>query len=143
MRCEVMVVMTLIRSLFPLMVTALLNINIYCAIRKQSIERLKLQPDPEAEQKFILNRKAATTISLILICIMMSYVPLRVVTMISVCGNFPGMYERLSNFIVLLKFINSIINPIIYMIRTPQFKNSIKKIVRQTFQLSFVKSDSS
>ena len=141
MRCEVMVVMTIVRSLLPLLVTGILNIVIYLAIRRQNIERLKLQPDPEAEQRFILNRKAATTIALILICIILSYVPLRVVTITSVCGDFPGMYERLSNFIVLLKFINSIMNPIIYMIRTPQFKNSIKKIAWKTFQVSFVKSD--
>ena len=32
---------------------------------------------------------------LILLCILLSYVPLRVVTVLSVCGAFPGLYERL------------------------------------------------
>ena len=135
MKCDVMIIMTMLRSILPLLITAILNIIVYYFIRKQSIERLKLTPDPEAEKKFLLNKKAAITISLLVICIMMSYLPLRVVTIISVCGSFPGMYERLSNFIVLLKFINSIINPIIYMIRTPQFKHSIKKMTRESLKL--------
>ena len=101
----------------------------------------------------------------ILLCILLSYVPLRVVTILSVCGTFPGLYDRLrggkkreifyklsfrilvskprnscptflrSNYIVLLKFVNSMTNPLIYMITTQQFRKAVKKIIpkRTTF----------
>ena len=76
-------------------------------------------------KKMLQNKKAMKTISLILLCIMMSYVPLRIITMLSVCGPVKGLYESLSNYIIILKFINSITNPIIYMLTTRQFKKSI------------------
>ena len=76
-------------------------------------------------KKMLQNKKAMKTISLILVCIMMSYVPLRIITMLSVCGPVKGLYESLSNYIIILKFINSITNPIIYMLTTRQFKKSV------------------
>ena len=91
------------------------------------------------------NKKAAKTISLILISIMLSYVPLRIITMISVCGAVPGLYEKVSNYIVLLKFLNSITNPTIYMLTTRQFKQSIKNYLdkgRLVFQLKAINSNS-
>ena len=94
---------------------------------------------------FVRNKKAAKTISLILISIMLSYVPLRIITMISVCGAVPGLYEKVSNYIVLLKFLNSITNPTIYMLTTRQFKQSIKNYLdkgRLSFQLTRRYTDS-
>ena len=72
------------------------------------------------------NKRAVKTISLILISIMLSYLPLRIITMISVCGSVNGLYENISNYIVLLKFLNSITNPTIYMLTTRQFKQAVK-----------------
>ena len=77
------------------------------------------------------NKRAVKTISLILISIMLSYLPLRIITMISVCGSVNGLYENISNYIVLLKFLNSITNPTIYMLTTRQFKQSIKNYLDQ------------
>ena len=132
MKCEVMIIMTLIRSILPLCITAVLNILIFNTIRQNTINKMKLmQNDAESDKKLSQNKKAATTISLLMICIILSYVPLRVVTMISVCGGYHGLYERLSNYIVILKFVNSIINPFIYMIRTPMFRGSIDKFKRK------------
>ena len=34
-----------------------------------------------------------------------------------------------SNYIVLLKFVNSMTNPLIYMITTHQFREALKKII--------------
>ena len=132
MKCDVMVIMTFLRSILPLSVTAVLNILIFVTIHQNTIKRMKrMQNDAESEKNLILNKKAATTIFLLMICIILSYVPLRVVTMISVCGYYPGLYERLSNYIVILKFVNSIMNPFIYMIRTPMFRGSIDKLKRK------------
>ena len=73
------------------------------------------------------NRKAVKTISLILASIMLSYLPLSIFTMVSVCASVRGVYESSSNYIVLLKFLNSITNPTIYMLTTRQFHQSVKK----------------
>ena len=132
MKCDIMVIMTVLRSILPLTITAVLNILIFVTIHQNTIRRMKrMQKDEESEKKLLLNKKAATTIFLLMLCIFMSYVPLRVVTMISVCGYYPGLYERLSNYVVILKYVNSIMNPFIYMIRTPMFRGSIVKFKRK------------
>ena len=66
---------------------------------------------------------------LILVSVAVSYLTLRLVTLLTVCGTWPGLYETLSNFIVLLKFVNSITNPLIYMITTRQFRLAVSKII--------------
>ena len=78
------------------------------------------------------NKKAVRTISLILVCIMLSYLPLGIITMVSVCSSFRGLYESISNYIVLLKFVNSITNPTIYMLTTRQFSLSVRKLLEKT-----------
>ena len=39
-----------------------------------------------------------------------------------------GLYEKLSDYIVFAKLLNSLINPTLYAISTPTFINSVKKI---------------
>eukprot|EP00092_Neocalanus_flemingeri_P028036 GFUD01030439.1.p1 GENE.GFUD01030439.1~~GFUD01030439.1.p1 ORF type:complete len:338 (-),score=96.64 GFUD01030439.1:203-1216(-) len=136
--CYMSVVMNMMRTILPLMVTTVLNIIIFLTIRNKTPPRVTMAAveDPNSDQSnnhktFVRNMKAFKTISLILISIMLSYVPLSLITMVSVCGAMPGLYERMSNYIVLLKFLNSITNPTIYMLTTRQFKQSVKTYLGQ------------
>eukprot|EP00092_Neocalanus_flemingeri_P076523 GFUD01094936.1.p1 GENE.GFUD01094936.1~~GFUD01094936.1.p1 ORF type:complete len:342 (-),score=92.48 GFUD01094936.1:417-1313(-) len=136
--CYMSVVMNMMRTILPLMVTAVLNIIIFLTIKDKTPPRVTTaavdnsNSDQSSNHKtFMRNKKAFKTISLILISIMLSYVPLSLITMVSVCGAMPGLYERMSNYIVLLKFLNSITNPTIYMLTTRQFKQSVKTYLGQ------------
>ena len=46
----------------------------------------------------------------------------------SICEVYMGLYEKLSDFIVFAKLLNSLINPTLYVISTPTFINSVKKM---------------
>eukprot|EP00092_Neocalanus_flemingeri_P028037 GFUD01030440.1.p1 GENE.GFUD01030440.1~~GFUD01030440.1.p1 ORF type:complete len:342 (+),score=79.18 GFUD01030440.1:770-1795(+) len=140
--CYMSVVMNMMRTILPLMVTAVLNIIIFITIRNKTLLRVTMEAqvsttldnpsnNPSKHNMFLRNWKAFKTISLILISIVLSYVPLSLITMVSVCGAMPGLYERMSNYIVLLKFLNSITNPTIYMLTTRQFKHSVKTYLGQ------------
>merc|ERR1719483_11394 len=117
--------MNMVRTILPLMVTGILNIIIFMATKLNNGVN-NSSSDTRKHKTFVKNKKAAKTISMILVSIILSYVPLRIITIISVCGAVPGLYERISNYIVLLKFLNSITNPTIYMLTTRHFKQSIK-----------------
>jgi len=130
--CHMTIIMNISRTILPLTLTAVLNIKIFYVINKRinedtltAVSQMTTKDTENVPKKMLQNKKAMKTISLILLCIMMSYVPLRIITMLSVCGPVKGLYESLSNYIIILKFINSITNPIIYMLTTRQFKKSI------------------
>ena len=137
--CYMSVIMNMGRTVFPLMVTAVLNIIIFLAIRNRSNARVALtaqnnvvsDDDRQKHKALMNNKRALKTISLIMVSITLSYLPLRIITMVSVCGSVNGLYESISNYIVLLKFLNSITNPTIYMLTTRQFKQSMKNYLHK------------
>ena len=63
LKCEVMVGMTLLRSILPLLLTAVLNILILVKIRQNDLARMKLtQQKDEGSSCVTVNRRALTTI---------------------------------------------------------------------------------
>eukprot|EP00090_Calanus_glacialis_P007402 TRINITY_DN15843_c0_g1_i10.p1 TRINITY_DN15843_c0_g1~~TRINITY_DN15843_c0_g1_i10.p1 ORF type:complete len:442 (-),score=115.12 TRINITY_DN15843_c0_g1_i10:64-1389(-) len=138
--CYMSIIMNVVRTILPLMVTAMLNIIIFIAIRNRTTARVTMESTQNIETEdfskehrtLVRNKRAVMTISLILISIMVSYLPLRIITMISVCGSAKGLYENISNYIVLLKFLNSITNPTIYMLTTRQFKQAVKNFFHKS-----------
>ncbi|XP_023321630.1 melanocyte-stimulating hormone receptor [Eurytemora carolleeae] len=134
--CHRIIIMSIFRTIVPLCVTAVLNLMIFFTIEYKSGVSHVCKEDissskPSESKKIVLsvqNKKAARTVGLILISILLAYVPLRIITMLSICEVYMGLYEKLSDYIVFAKLLNSLINPTLYAISTPTFINSVKKI---------------
>lgn len=145
--CKISIAFNTIRTLAPLLITAILNIRIFHVIKnkvpvsstmesQRSLD-LGVPEDSTEQQKMCLpisfttqNKKAAWTVSLILVSIFLAYFPHNITLVLSVCGQTSsGFYESLDPYFVFGMLINSLVNPVIYAVTTEQFKSSFCKHV--------------
>ena len=128
------------RSLLPLLITSVLNIIIFRIINN----RIRPSESSDTHNKaFIQNTKAARTVGLILLSLVIAFVPLRIITILGACGKIEGIYESLSPFIVTTKLLNSLVNPLIYAVTTEKFKASFWKTIKDSTTSSSSKRTSS
>ena len=111
-------------------------VNIYCPVvvccetRRQEKLIAAHQVSVEAKKKFLKEKKAFKVTTTVLVMLLISYLPfivaLIVVKMSVVPENVALFFASLSTFVIIL---NSLTNPIIYCVRTRQFRVAFIEIL--------------
>ena len=120
---SILITISNIVLLFSMAIIIYCQIVIYCETRRQEELIAAQQVSVEAKKKFLKEKKAFKVTTTVLVILLISYLPITVVRILlkmSVFSkNVASSLLSSSSFVFLL---NSLANPIIYCVRTRQFR---------------------
>ena len=107
---------------FPAMVY--FNVAVYKEVRRNERHIAANQVSLEAKEKFLKNKKAFYTTTIVLLVIFLCYIPRRFcLILISFNDRIPANVKHTANYLLgLLPVLNSLFNPLIYAVRIRYFR---------------------
>lgn len=114
------------------------QVFVYLEARRHEKAILSQQVSTEAREKFIKEKKALKLTTIILVALFLSYCPSfisRVVLQFIVVGTSTDIKTVARFVIVLPVMVNSVVNPVIYVVRNKEFRVAfVELLLRKSYQ---------
>ena len=129
----------LLHYCFPFIIIIFCYLKIYLVIRKQRRSRVTIGEITDAERTEVFKKKTergrACTISLILTCFFICYAPSTIWIIIRSESNFcedNAIIDIVSIWTAFTLFLSTIINPIVYYLRSKEVRTVAKRFIKCT-----------